>query len=149
MLQKIKYGGGNGYDRKGCLREVRLFTRFQLHMFILRVDPGMVHCPLSVCQTPVPKPGNVEEDSGWDRLRTCPQCDYSFCVYCKRTWCVHRNLANETCYTNTQIIIGMARSRTVRLQLLRPSSKNTLGCRRIQRSACLLSVDMVRRMSAS
>ena len=53
-------------------------------------DPGMVHCPMSVCQTPVPKPPNVDEldGTGWDRLRTCPQCNYSFCVYCKRTWCV-------------------------------------------------------------
>jgi len=53
---------------------------------MLERDPGMVHCPMSVCQRPVPKPEHIEEESGWERLRTCPQCNYSFCVYCKRTW---------------------------------------------------------------
>ncbi|OCH96590.1 RWD-domain-containing protein [Obba rivulosa] len=49
-------------------------------------DPTVVHCPMSFCQHPVPKAPNVEEGSGWERLRTCPQCSYSFCSYCKRTW---------------------------------------------------------------
>lgn len=49
-------------------------------------DPSMIHCPMSFCQTPVPKPQNAEEGSGWDRLRTCPECGYSFCAYCRRTW---------------------------------------------------------------
>ena len=49
-------------------------------------DPGMIHCPMTFCQTPVPKPTNVEAGSGWERLRECPECEYSFCAYCKRTW---------------------------------------------------------------
>lgn len=52
----------------------------------LERDPTIIHCPMSFCQRPVPKPQNVDEGSGWERLRTCPDCDYSFCAYCKRTW---------------------------------------------------------------
>lgn len=53
-------------------------------------DPHVVHCPLSFCQTPVPKPKvqDAEEGSGWMRLRTCHACGYSFCSFCKRTWYV-------------------------------------------------------------
>jgi E3 ubiquitin-protein ligase RNF14 len=52
-------------------------------------DPSMLHCPLSFCQAPVPKPqGGVEDGSGWSRLRTCQACGYSFCAFCKRTWWV-------------------------------------------------------------
>lgn len=50
------------------------------------IDPSMIYCPMSFCQTPVPKPTNAEPGSGWERLRTCPSCDYSFCAYCRRTW---------------------------------------------------------------
>ncbi|KAH9947645.1 hypothetical protein B0H21DRAFT_314307 [Amylocystis lapponica] len=49
-------------------------------------DPSIIHCPMSFCQRAITKPQNVEEGSGWERLRTCPDCDYSFCAYCKRTW---------------------------------------------------------------
>ncbi|KAI0359180.1 RWD-domain-containing protein [Trametes cingulata] len=52
----------------------------------LERDPTLVHCPMALCQTPVPRPENVEEGSPWERLRTCPECGYSFCSYCKRTW---------------------------------------------------------------
>ncbi|KAI0662611.1 RWD-domain-containing protein [Cubamyces menziesii] len=52
----------------------------------LEKDPTLVHCPMGLCQTPVPKPENVEEGSPWERLRTCTECGYSFCSYCKRTW---------------------------------------------------------------
>ncbi|KAG0697159.1 hypothetical protein DFH29DRAFT_984366 [Suillus ampliporus] len=53
----------------------------------LERDPGMVHCPVTFCQTPVPSP-EIEEDSesGWARLRTCPTCEYAFCAFCRRTW---------------------------------------------------------------
>ncbi|KAH9947647.1 hypothetical protein B0H21DRAFT_708269 [Amylocystis lapponica] len=49
-------------------------------------DPFIIHCPMSFCQRPIPKPQNIEEGSGWERLRTCPGCEYSFCAYCKCTW---------------------------------------------------------------
>ncbi|KAF9259076.1 RWD-domain-containing protein [Marasmius fiardii PR-910] len=51
-------------------------------------DPTIVHCPMAFCQKPVRKPKMVEgeEESGWDRLRTCENCLYSFCAFCKRTW---------------------------------------------------------------
>ena len=76
------------------LRQKRLIEKglqySQSHVYILTltdlVDPTMLHCPMSFCQAPVAKPTNVEEGSGWERLRTCPECDYSFCAYCKRTW---------------------------------------------------------------
>ncbi|KAI0034912.1 hypothetical protein K488DRAFT_76929 [Vararia minispora EC-137] len=59
------------------LRQKRMFER----------DPTVVHCPVALCQAPVPQPSEtVEEGSGWERLRTCPSCNYSFCSFCKRTW---------------------------------------------------------------
>lgn len=55
----------------------------------LEKNPDVIHCPLSFCQTPVPKPQtDVGEESGWTRLRTCHACGYSFCSFCKKTWCV-------------------------------------------------------------
>lgn len=51
-------------------------------------DPSIVLCPVSLCQTPVPKPSgaDVHDGTGWERLRTCHACNYSFCSFCKRTW---------------------------------------------------------------
>ncbi|KAH9075807.1 RWD-domain-containing protein [Lactarius deliciosus] len=51
-------------------------------------DPSIVLCPMSLCQTPVPKPSGAEihDGTGWERLRTCHVCNYSFCSFCKRTW---------------------------------------------------------------
>lgn len=50
-------------------------------------DPTMLHCPLSFCQAPVPKPSGVGEgETGWSKLRTCQSCEYSFCSFCRRTW---------------------------------------------------------------
>jgi len=53
---------------------------------MLEKDPTLIHCPLSFCQHPVPKPQNVEDGSGWERLRSCSACGFSFCAYCRRTW---------------------------------------------------------------
>ncbi|KAH8100545.1 RWD-domain-containing protein [Cristinia sonorae] len=73
----------------------RVFTEEEIRRWkwlrqkrMLERDPGMVHCPMTVCQTAISQPANIQEleGTGWERLRTCPQCDYSFCVYCKRTW---------------------------------------------------------------
>ncbi|KAG1757909.1 hypothetical protein EDB19DRAFT_1891573 [Suillus lakei] len=54
----------------------------------LERDPGMVHCPVAFCQTPVPSPdlGGEDGESGWARLRTCPTCEFAFCAFCRRTW---------------------------------------------------------------
>ncbi|KAL1952187.1 hypothetical protein VTO73DRAFT_1336 [Trametes versicolor] len=52
----------------------------------LEKDPTLVHCPMPLCQTAVPRLTDVEEGSPWERLRTCAGCGYSFCSYCKRTW---------------------------------------------------------------
>ncbi|KAH9487157.1 E3 ubiquitin-protein ligase itt1 [Psilocybe cubensis] len=50
-------------------------------------DPTVVHCPVAVCQAPVPKPIDADKETpGWSRLRTCPRCGYSFCAFCRRTW---------------------------------------------------------------
>ncbi|KAF9259080.1 hypothetical protein L218DRAFT_934086 [Marasmius fiardii PR-910] len=48
-------------------------------------DPTILHCPMSLCQKPVRKPVTVEgqEETG---LRTCENCLYSFCSFCKRSW---------------------------------------------------------------
>ncbi|TFK76877.1 RWD-domain-containing protein [Pluteus cervinus] len=58
------------------LREKRIYDK----------DPSVVNCPMEFCQSPVPRPGSVEADSGWDRLRSCSRCMFSFCVFCRRTW---------------------------------------------------------------
>ncbi len=77
------------------LRQKRLFDRgkpsevtalFQQKLDLGIADPSIVHCPLSFCQAPVLKPDDAEEGTGWERLRTCQECGYSFCVYCRRTW---------------------------------------------------------------
>jgi len=52
----------------------------------LERDPTIVHCPLSFCQAPVPKPQGIGEESSWSRLRICPSCGYSFCSFCSKTW---------------------------------------------------------------
>jgi len=60
------------------LREKRDFDR----------DPTVVHCPIAVCQAPIPKPSDIDNstESGWNGLRECSRCGFSFCVFCKRTW---------------------------------------------------------------
>ncbi|KAF9523724.1 hypothetical protein CPB83DRAFT_655759 [Crepidotus variabilis] len=51
-------------------------------------DPTVVYCPIAGCQTPVPKPQDVDANSdiGWNRLRQCSRCKFNFCALCKRTW---------------------------------------------------------------
>lgn len=70
------------------------------------VDPTIIHCPVAVCQNPVPGPkGDGEGDgSGWERLRTCDNCNYSFCAYCRRTWWVFITIISLSLITAT----GMA-----------------------------------------
>ncbi|KAF9014946.1 hypothetical protein BDQ17DRAFT_1385785 [Cyathus striatus] len=45
----------------------------------LEKDPTIIH-------SPVPRPTDVDEESGWARLRTCIKCGFSFCSFCCRTW---------------------------------------------------------------
>ncbi|EFI28584.1 ring finger protein 14 isoform 2 [Coprinopsis cinerea okayama7 len=52
----------------------------------LEKDPTIIHCPVDICQTPVPKPPGEDPESGWDRFRQCPRCSFSFCSFCRRTW---------------------------------------------------------------
>lgn len=49
-------------------------------------DPTIIHCPVAACQAPVMKPTDVDQESGWGRLRQCSQCFFSFCAFCRRTW---------------------------------------------------------------
>ncbi|TKA51816.1 hypothetical protein B0A53_05168 [Rhodotorula sp. CCFEE 5036] len=49
-------------------------------------DPSITWCPREACQAPVPKLSEDEE-----KLRVCPSCDYSFCVFCRRGWHGTRN----------------------------------------------------------
>ncbi|KAJ7597283.1 RWD-domain-containing protein, partial [Mycena floridula] len=50
-------------------------------------EPGICICPMSFCGRIVPRPPDVGDgDNGWDRLRTCAYCGYSFCAFCSRTW---------------------------------------------------------------
>ncbi|KAK0208513.1 RWD-domain-containing protein [Desarmillaria ectypa] len=53
---------------------------------VLEKDPTIMHCPMTFCQSPVPKQATNDEESGWDRLRICPSCSYSFCSFCKHAW---------------------------------------------------------------
>lgn len=46
------------------------------------LDPTITYCPRSTCNAAVPK----ESDEEYERLRICPACQYSFCVYCRRTY---------------------------------------------------------------
>ncbi|KAG8925628.1 translation termination inhibitor protein itt1, partial [Tulasnella sp. 418] len=70
------------------------------HKRLVEKDPTIVICPIPICQAPVFKPPLVtddeDEDAGWNRLRSCQACSYSFCVLCRRTW--HGPLSS--CETN-------------------------------------------------
>lgn len=64
----------------------------QAHCLVaqLQTDPSIINCPVKACQRPVRRPDSIEEsESSWDRLRTCDNCSYSFCSFCKRTWYAH------------------------------------------------------------
>ncbi|KAK7025550.1 hypothetical protein VNI00_015903 [Paramarasmius palmivorus] len=77
-VARVVSGGDDEIRRWRWLREKAAVER----------DPTIMHCPMSWCQKPVLKPRLAEgqEESGWDRLRTCPSCSYSFCAFCRRTW---------------------------------------------------------------
>ncbi|KAH8120636.1 hypothetical protein DFH11DRAFT_1499658 [Phellopilus nigrolimitatus] len=50
-------------------------------------DPTIIHCPIPICQAPVPKPvTDPNSSSGWDRFRSCSSCGFNFCAFCKHTW---------------------------------------------------------------
>ncbi|CAG7847378.1 SubName: Full=Related to ring finger protein 14 {ECO:0000313/EMBL:CCA75181.1} [Serendipita indica DSM 11827] len=65
----------------------------------LETDPGLVYCPIAVCQGPCPSP-NAQRLKQFDlssvddvtlrrnhlTLRTCENCGFAFCMLCKRSW---------------------------------------------------------------
>ncbi|GAA5825953.1 hypothetical protein JCM11251_000066 [Rhodosporidiobolus azoricus] len=48
-------------------------------------DPTIAFCPIPSCQAACPK---VEDE---EKLRICPKCSYSFCLFCRSTWHGVRN----------------------------------------------------------
>ena len=65
----------------------------------LEMDPGLVYCPMVFCQSPCPSPmsqrGKERDATAVDdvtmrreyfSLRTCDNCEFSFCILCKRAW---------------------------------------------------------------
>lgn len=75
---------------RGLWSSYTVYTEYVAAKRSCVLDPQTVHCPMALCQAPVPKPVDVVDDgSGWERLRTCPACNYSFCSFCKRTWYVY------------------------------------------------------------
>ncbi|KAF9456145.1 hypothetical protein BDZ94DRAFT_1178351 [Collybia nuda] len=72
---------------------VRVVTQTEMRRYrwlkekkALEKDPSIVHCPMTFCQNPVPKPSDQNDGSGWERLRSCSRCSFSFCAFCRRTW---------------------------------------------------------------
>ncbi|KAJ7786064.1 hypothetical protein B0H16DRAFT_1489038 [Mycena metata] len=85
----VKIGRESGEEeiaRVVSEEEVRRW-RWLKEKIMFEKDPSLVHCPMVFCQHPVPKPPESQSDSGADRLRICPACSYSFCGFCKRTYC--------------------------------------------------------------
>lgn len=128
------------------------------------LDPTIIHCPLAFCQAPVKAPKAVststsasngdassdlvntkqnadlgEYSIGWQKLRTCDACGFSFCMFCKKAWYVHlinpslslsNNPPNQeylfiSCYVSFE---GTVPSRAVLPDPEHPSSKNTSIC---------------------
>lgn len=94
-----------------CVKENRAANEDEVHRIVSEVqiqrwkllrrrralekDPGLVYCPIPVCQGPCPKAANQPDISSVDdmvmrrqclSLRTCDFCGFSFCILCKRAW---------------------------------------------------------------
>ncbi|KAF8308213.1 hypothetical protein DL93DRAFT_2064234 [Clavulina sp. PMI_390] len=68
-------------------------------------DSTIVYCPLQFCLAPVRAPTKATGESrepGWERLRTCEACGYSFCTQCEKAW--HGSLT--ACEIRPQPVLG-------------------------------------------
>lgn len=84
-----KLNAGGGCEKKEILRKVRnRVVDIGTAVDFVFLDPTIIHCPVAACQAPVMKPTDVDQESGWGRLRQCSQCFFSFCAFCRRTWYV-------------------------------------------------------------
>ena len=71
----------------------RLVERWQLlrQTRAAELDPTLQFCPVSICQALVSSPYPeipAGQETGSQRLRTCEQCQFSFCSLCRKSWCV-------------------------------------------------------------
>jgi E3 ubiquitin-protein ligase RNF14 len=79
----------------------RLVERWQMlrQKRAAELDPTLQFCPVTICQalvsSPYPEipPG---QETGSQRLRTCEQCQFSFCSLCQKSWCVP---SHQSCYS--------------------------------------------------
>ncbi|XP_031573827.1 E3 ubiquitin-protein ligase RNF14-like [Actinia tenebrosa] len=64
-----------------CLVTPNLYEKYEKHLLQSTLDsmPDIMYCPRPNCQSPVILETN-------QTLASCPQCAFSFCVFCKKTY---------------------------------------------------------------
>jgi len=100
--RRVKEEGGDGdgeakeedVGRVLTEREVVRWKWLRVQRDIAR-DPTVIHCPLQFCQSPVRAPKSHQpinavelgpDGIGWQKLRICEACGFSFCIFCKKAW---------------------------------------------------------------